>query len=81
MSSSRVFLWHTGLRIWHCHCSSSGYCCGVGLIPSLGTSICCKCGQKKTQVANGYYKSDTFEYNFINFGLSQLLKRIYPAYL
>ena len=23
-----------------CHFSSSGYCCGAGLLPGLGTSIC-----------------------------------------
>ena len=28
------------LRIWHSHCSDSGYCCGVGLIPCLGTFTC-----------------------------------------
>ena len=27
------------LRIQHCHCSGSGHCCGMGLIPSLETSI------------------------------------------
>ena len=25
-----VCLWHSGLRIWHCHCSSLACCCGVG---------------------------------------------------
>ena len=30
----------SGLRIHRCHCSSSGHCCGVGLIPGLGTSSC-----------------------------------------
>ena len=24
-------------------CCSSGYCCGAGLIPGLGTSTCCRC--------------------------------------
>ena len=28
-------LWHSGLRIWHCLCSSSGHCWGKGSIPSL----------------------------------------------
>ena len=37
--------WLSGLRIWHCHCSSLGYCCGVGLIPGLRTSTCCEHGQ------------------------------------
>ena len=26
-------MWHSGLRIWHCHCSGSGCCCGMGLMP------------------------------------------------
>lgn len=34
----------------------------------------------KVLVANDYYKSDTFEYNFQNFGLS-LLTSMYPAYV
>ena len=34
-------LWHSRLRIQHCHCCSSGYnCC-------MGTSSCCWCSQKK----------------------------------
>ena len=28
-----VLLWLSGLRIWYCHCSGLGCCCGVGLIP------------------------------------------------
>ena len=31
-----VPLWCSGLRTWRCHCSSSAYCRGVGLMPSLG---------------------------------------------
>ena len=33
-----VLLWHSGLRMYHCHYSSSGHCCGVGSIPGAGTS-------------------------------------------
>ena len=36
-----VLLWQSGLRIWHCQC------CGLGLIPGLGTSTYYWCGQKK----------------------------------
>ena len=36
----RVPLWHSGLRIRHCHCSYSSCCCGTGLIPGPGTSEC-----------------------------------------
>ena len=32
--------WCSGLRIRHCHCSSSGHYCGAGSIPGLGTSMC-----------------------------------------
>ena len=39
--------WPNRLRIQHCHCSSSGHCCGTGLIPGQGTSACCRRGQKK----------------------------------
>ena len=35
-----VLLWHSRLRIQHCHCSSLGCCCVTGSIPGLGTSIC-----------------------------------------
>ena len=41
-----VPLWHSGLRIWHCqhcHCSSSGYCCGVGSISGWEIFMCSKC--------------------------------------
>ena len=39
-----------GLRIWHCLYSGLGYCCGVGLIPSLGTSRGHRCSQKKKKI-------------------------------
>ena len=31
---------------WHFHCCVSGYCYGMGLIPSLGTSACCGVAKK-----------------------------------
>ena len=40
-------MWLSSLRIWCYHCSGLGHCCGVGLIPGLETSTCCKCNQKK----------------------------------
>ena len=40
-------LWHSGLRIQHCHCNSLGCCCGMGSVPGLGTSACLRHGQKK----------------------------------
>ena len=33
--------WLSGLKIWCC------FCCGAGSIPSLGTSACLGCGQRK----------------------------------
>ena len=41
------------LRIWYCHCSSLGHCCGMGLISSLGTSICPGCVQKRKEGRDG----------------------------
>ena len=41
------FSYGSRLRIWHCHSSSLGCCCGTGLIPGLGTSARCRCGQKE----------------------------------
>ena len=38
-----VPLWHRGLRIWWCHCSS------LGSIPDPRTSPCCGRSQKKAQ--------------------------------
>ena len=35
-----VLLWHSGLRIWCCHCSCSGCHCATGSIPGPGTSTC-----------------------------------------
>ena len=32
--------WLSGLRIQHCLCYSSDYCCGMGLIPGSGMSTC-----------------------------------------
>ena len=39
--------WLSRLRIQHCHYCGSGYCCGGGLIPGLGTSACCRHDQKE----------------------------------
>ena len=35
----------SGLRIWHCHRSGPGCCCGVVSIPGLGTPTCHGRGQ------------------------------------
>ena len=39
-------MWCSGLKIWHCHCIGPGHCCGVDLVPSLGTSTCHEYSQK-----------------------------------
>ena len=42
-----ILLWHIRLRIWHCHCSGLGGCCGLGLVPGPDTSACLWHGQNK----------------------------------
>ena len=39
--------WLSRLRIWHHLCCGSGHYCGMSLIPDLGTSACCRSGQKE----------------------------------
>lgn len=45
-------LWLCGLRIQHCQWSISGWCCGTGSIPVLGTSIFHRCGKKKDFISS-----------------------------
>ena len=40
--------WLNRLKIWHCHCHGLGCCCGIGSVPSSGTSKCQGCSQNKT---------------------------------
>ena len=40
-SKCRGILLYSGLSIWHCHCSGSGYCCGAGSNSGPGNSACC----------------------------------------
>ena len=42
-------MWLIGLGIRCHHCSDSGPCCGVGLIPGLKTFKCRGCGKNKTK--------------------------------
>ena len=37
---SMRYLWNSRLKIWHCHCSSVGCCCGSCSIPGLRTFTC-----------------------------------------
>ena len=34
-------------KIWHCHHCGLGHCCGSGLTPGWGASVCCVCSQNK----------------------------------
>ena len=45
---TRILWWLRGSRTPHCHCSSTGCCCGVGSVPGLGTFACCGYSQKQT---------------------------------
>ena len=38
-------MWLSWLRIWCCHSSGSGCCCGMGSIHGPGTSACHDCGK------------------------------------
>lgn len=42
-----VPLWRSGLRTWHCNCSSLGHFCGSGSIPVPGMYACCGYTKKK----------------------------------
>ena len=42
-----VFLQRIGLRIWHCHCSDSGFYCSTGVIPGPRISLCHRHRQKQ----------------------------------
>ena len=48
---SGVLLGHSRLRIWWCHCSSLGHCCGTRSMLGLGTSTGRGHGQKKIAVS------------------------------
>ena len=50
---SGVLLQHSGLRIWHCHCSSLGHCHGLGSIPGPGTPTHCGNGKKEKCLSVG----------------------------
>lgn len=41
--------WCSRLKIWHFHCCDFAYCCGVGSVPSPGTSTCYRWGGKKKE--------------------------------
>ena len=45
-SNQSVPSWLRGFRILQRHCYGSGYSCGTGLIPGVGTSACRRHGQK-----------------------------------
>lgn len=45
-----VLLWWSRLKIWLCHFSGLGCCCGSSSVPSPRTSICCRQKKKKFKV-------------------------------
>ena len=49
-----ILLWHSQLRIWHCHCGGLSRCCYMGSVPGPGTSSRCRCAppQKKQMKKN-----------------------------
>ena len=57
-----VLLCLSRLRIWCCHCSGLGCCCGAGLIPVLGTSTCHRHGQKRRRRRTGELKWHSRKY-------------------
>ena len=50
-----VPLWHSRLKIWHCHCIGYGRCCGEGSIPSMGISSLPLVWQKKKKKKRQMY--------------------------
>lgn len=55
-----VLLWCIGLRVQHCHCSSSSDCCDAGWIPVPGISTSHRCGQKKVFYVRSAYSTCNF---------------------
>ena len=62
----RVPWWLSRLRIQHHHCCGSGYSCGAGLIPSLGTFSCHRCSQKKKGSNNWHCRIQFSSYSIFN---------------
>ena len=60
-----VLCWPSGLRSWHSHCSGSGCCCGVGLIPGLRISACSGPGQKNKESFSKIIYSCGIVINFV----------------
>ena len=57
-----LLLWHSGLRSWHCHCSSSGHCCGTSSISGLETSTGHEGSQKQKNKKQKYKTKNTCLY-------------------
>ena len=67
-------MWPSGLGIWHCHYGGLGCCCGAGLIPGLGPSMCHGCRNKERNNKQAMGKKETsWEYG-LYFGFSVISK-------
>ena len=64
-------MWFSRLRIWCCHCCSSGYSCGTDSNPGLGTSICCRKKKRKKKRKNEK-KKKKIQTRFSHFPRGQL---------
>ena len=65
----------SGLRIWQCHCSGSGCCCGVDLIPGPGISPCHRLYQKKRKKERRKKKEKKGLWCDVGRGVSLTMKR------
>ena len=61
--SWEFLLWHSGIRIQHCHCSGSCHWYGMGLFPGPGTSTCRGNNQTKPNQNQNYQMLLAHGYN------------------
>ena len=67
-------MWCSELKIRHGHCSSSGCCCGTGLILGPGTSTCHGKKKKKKCMEADFSRVHIFENKVQNID-----KRVYES--
>ena len=69
-TTPRLPLWCSRLRIWWCHCSGLGHCCGEGSVPGLGISICqgaSKMKKKKQLLSHHQSLLVLFSFSFFSY--------------